>query len=423
MNIGIIGLGYVGIQLALALGQRYRTVGFDLDSSKIEAYQSGIDKTGEVSAGQFSTAHNLVFSSESKDLAGCDIYIVAVPTPVDDSNRPDFEPLLKASETVGHVMVSGVTVIYESTVYPGATEEICIPTLERVSGLKWKEHFHVGYSPERINPGDEAHTLQSITKVVSGDDKKTLKIVSDLYTSIVPAGVYEASSIQVAEAAKVIENTQRDLNIALVNELSMIFDRLGLDTSEVLQAAGSKWNFLPFKPGLVGGHCIGVDPYYLTFKAQGMGHEPQVILAGRRINDTMGVFVAGKILDLLASSSQKGKVSVNVLGVTFKENCSDTRNSQVFSLIKFLEEHDIEVCVADPLADPASVRRDHGIEMLPIDQISPASALVIAVPHQVFGNGDELISRLIYRSGVFVDVKSAYRDAVVNRPDLTYWSL
>ncbi len=417
MNIGIIGLGYVGIQLALALGQRHRTVGFDLDLSKISAYRSGVDKTGEVSAEQFSAAHNLIFSSESEDLAGCDIYIVAVPTPVDDSNRPDFRPLLKASESVGHAMASGATIIYESTVYPGATEEICVPVLERVSGLKWKEHFHVGYSPERINPGDDAHTLQSITKVVSGDDKKTLKIISDLYTSIVPAGVYEASSIQVAEAAKVIENTQRDLNIALVNELSMIFDRLGLDT------AGSKWNFLSFTPGLVGGHCIGVDPYYLTHKAQEIGYEPQVILAGRRINDAMGIFVAGKTLALLAEADQKQGLSVNVLGVTFKENCSDTRNSQVFSLVKHLRDHDIEVYVADPLADPVSVERDHGIELVPIDQLSPASALVIAVPHQVFGNGEELISMLTYRTGILVDVKSAYRNAVVNRSNLTYWSL
>ena len=423
MNIGIIGLGYVGIQLALALGQRHRTVGFDLDLSKISAYRSGVDKTGEVSAEQFSAAHNLIFSSESEDLAGCDIYIVAVPTPVDDSNRPDFRPLLKASESVGHAMASGATIIYESTVYPGATEEICVPVLERVSGLKWKEHFHVGYSPERINPGDDAHTLQSITKVVSGDDKKTLKIISDLYTSIVPAGVYEASSIQVAEAAKVIENTQRDLNIALVNELSMIFDRLGLDTSEVLQVAGSKWNFLSFTPGLVGGHCIGVDPYYLTHKAQEIGYEPQVILAGRRINDAMGIFVAGKTLALLAEADQKQGLSVNVLGVTFKENCSDTRNSQVFSLVKHLRDHDIEVYVADPLADPVSVERDHGIELVPIDQLSPASALVIAVPHQVFGNGEELISKLTYRSGILVDVKSTYRDAVATNLNLTYWSL
>ena len=317
----------------------------------------------------------------------------------------------------------GVTVIYESTVYPGATEEICIPVLEQVSGLKWKEHFHVGYSPERINPGDDTHTLQSITKVVSGDDKNTLKTISDLYTSIVPAGVYEASSIQVAEAAKVIENTQRDLNIALVNELSMIFDRLELDTSEVLQAAGSKWNFLPFTPGLVGGHCIGVDPYYLTHKAQEIGYEPQVILAGRRINDAMGLFVAGKTLALLAEADQTQGLSVNVLGVTFKENCSDTRNSQVFSLVKHLRDHDTEVYVGDPLADPVLVERDHGIELVPIARLSPASALVIAVPHQMFGTGEELISKLTYSDGILVDVKSAYRDVVANRPDFTYWSL
>jgi len=320
-------------------------------------------------------------------------------------------------------MTSGATVIYESTVYPGATEEICVPVLEQVSGLKWKKHFHVGYSPERINPGDDAHTLQSITKVVSGDDNKTLKIISDLYTSIVPAGVYEASSIQVAEAAKVIENTQRDLNIALVNELAMIFDRLGLDTSEVLKTAGSKWNFLPFTPGLVGGHCIGVDPYYLTHKAQEIGYNSQVILAGRRINDTMGIFVAEKTLALLAEADHAQGLSVNVLGVTFKENSSDTRNSQVFSLVKHLRDHDIEVYVADPLVDPVSVERDHGIELVPIDQLSPASALIIAVPHQVFGNGKELISKLTYPTGILVDVKSTYRDAVATKVNLTYWSL
>ena len=423
MKIGIIGLGYVGIQLAVAFGQKIDTVGFDPDQHKIEAYKSGVDQTGEVTPSRFESALNTRYTYDISDLVGCEVYIIAVPTPVDNLNKPDFGPLLKASETVGHVMASGATVIYESTVYPGATEEICIPVLERVSGLKWKDHFHVGYSPERINPGDHAHTLRSITKVVSGDDNKTLKTISDLYASIVPAGVYEASSIRVAEAAKVIENTQRDLNIALVNELAVIFDRLGLDTNEVLQAAGSKWNFLPFTPGLVGGHCIGVDPYYLTYKAQEIGYEPQVILAGRRINDAMGIYVAGKILDLLASSSEKRKVSVNVLGVTFKENCSDIRNSQVFSLVKHLQEHDIQVCVVDPLADPFSVRRDHGIELLPMDQVSPASALVIAVPHQVFGSGEEVISKLIYSDGILIDVKSAYRDVVGNWPHLTYWSL
>ena len=288
MKIGIIGLGYVGVQLAVAFGEKFHTVGFDPNQSKVTSYRAGIDQTGEVTTNQFRAADRATYSADNKDLIGCGIYIVAVPTPVDHLNQPDLEPLLKASKTVGQVMSSGATVIYESTVYPGATEEICVPVLEHVSGLKWRQEFHVGYSPERINPGDSLHTLQRITKVVAGDDKETLDKVSSLYAAIVPAGVHEVSSIRVAEAAKVIENTQRDLNIALVNEFSMIFDRLGLDTTEVLEAAGSKWNFLPFTPGLVGGHCIGVDPYYLTHKAQEIGYEPQVILAGRRINDSMG---------------------------------------------------------------------------------------------------------------------------------------
>ena len=423
MKIGIVGLGYVGLQLAVAFGQRFDTVGYDPDGEKIEAYRSGIDRTGEVTATQFKLALNVHYTPDINDLVGCTVFIVAVPTPVDDSNQPDFEPLLTASETVGKVMNSGAIVVYESTVYPGATEEICIPVLESVSKFKWKDHFHVGYSPERINPGDHAHNLQSITKVVSGDDEKTLKIISNLYAAIVPAGVHEVSSIRVAEAAKVIENTQRDLNIALVNELSIIFDRMGLDTTEVLQAAGSKWNFLPFTPGLVGGHCIGIDPYYLTYKAQEIGYEPQVILAGRRINDAMGIFVAEKILGLLANASQKGNPSVNVLGVTFKEDCSDIRNSQVFSLVKHLQDHDVQVFVSDPLADPIVVERDHGIELVPIDQLLPANALVITVPHQVFGKGEALISKLTYSSGILVDVKSNYRDAVATKPDLTYWSL
>ena len=423
MKIGIVGLGYVGIQLALALSDKYETVGFDRDLSKIEAYKLGIDRTGEVTKSQFSAAGKIIYSTNYEDLASSGIYIIAVPTPVNHLNQPNFEPLLTASEIVGQVIDSGAIVVYESTVYPGATEEICVPVLERVSGLKWKEHFHVGYSPERINPGDDAHTLQSITKVVSGDDKKTLKIISDLYASIVPAGVYEASSIRVAEAAKVIENTQRDLNIALVNELAVIFDRLGLDTTEVLQAAGSKWNFYPFTPGLVGGHCIGVDSYYLTHKAQMAGYQPEVILAGRRINDSMGIFVAEKTLELLAEVDQEKGLSVSVLGATFKEDCSDTRNSQVFSLVKHLRDHNVEVYVADPLANLVSVERDHGISLVPLDQLSPANAVVIAVPHQVFGSGRELVGKILRRPGIVVDVKSAYRDELVDEPELTYWSL
>ncbi|HIA77464.1 MAG TPA: nucleotide sugar dehydrogenase [Gammaproteobacteria bacterium] len=422
-KIGIIGLGYVGVQLAVAFGQKFHTLGFDPDQSKVESYRAGIDQTGEVTTNQFRAADKVTYSADNKDLIGCDIYIVAVPTPVDHLDQPDFEPLLKASKTVGQVMSSGATVIYESTVYPGATEEICVPVLEQVSGLKWRQEFHVGYSPERINPGDLLHTLQRVTKVVAGDDKEALDRISSLYASIVPAGVYEVSSIRVAEAAKVIENTQRDLNIALVNEFAMIFDRLGLDTTEVLEAAGSKWNFLPFTPGLVGGHCIGVDPYYLTHKAQMIGYEPQVILAGRRINDTMSIFVAEKILELLGKATRGATLSVNVLGVTFKENCSDTRNSQVFALVKHLVDHDVKVRVADPLADPIIVSRDHGIDLLPVDELPESTVLVIAVPHKAFGPGQNLVDKILERSGILVDVKAAYRHILSCRSDLTYWSL
>jgi len=423
MKIGIIGLGYVGIQLAVAFGQKIDIVGFDPDKRKIEAYKAGIDRTGEVPRSQFKAAEKTTYSFNSKDLVGCSIYIIAVPTPVDKLDKPDFEPLLKASETVGEVLDAGSIVIYESTVYPGATEEICVPVIERVSGLKWKHDFHVGYSPERINPGDSAHTLQSITKVVSGDDEETLRKISDLYASIVPAGVHEVSSIRVAEAAKVIENTQRDLNVALVNELAMIFDRLGLDTIEVLQAAGSKWNFLAFTPGLVGGHCIGVDPYYLTHKAQMIGYQPEVILAGRRINDSMGKFVAEKTLELLAIGRHESKPSVNVVGVTFKENCTDTRNSQVFELVQRLRDSDIDVFVADPLADPIAVLEEQGLDLIPVEQLKPVEALIIAVPHQVLGPGRELVRKTLTSPGIVIDVKSAYRDILSDEPDLTYWSL
>ena len=423
MKVGIIGLGYVGVQLAVALGKRLVTVGFDPDETKINSYKAGIDQTGEVLQSQFESAPKTIYTTNINDLWDCQVYIVAVPTPVDHLNQPDFEPLLKASRTVGQMMRPGVTVIYESTVYPGATEEICVPVLERESGLKWRQEFHVGYSPERINPGDSLHTLQRIPKVVAGDDKETLDKISSLYASIVPAGVHEVSSIRVAEAAKVIENTQRDLNIALVNEFAIIFDRLELDTTEVLAAAGSKWNFLPFTPGLVGGHCIGVDPYYLTHKAKMIGYEPQVILAGRRINDTMSIFVAEKILELLGKAARGATLSVNVLGVTFKENCSDTRNSQVFALVKHLVDHDVKVCVADPLADPILVSRDHGVDLLPVDELPESTVLVIAVPHKAFGSGKDLVDKVLERPGILVDIKAAYRDDLVDKPDLTYWSL
>src|SRR5690606_7716208 len=294
MKIAIVGLGYVGIQLATALGRHYDTVGFDLDGRKLKAYRNGVDPAGEVTSEKLARAARLTFTQDAGGMAGCDVFIVAVPTPIDEARRPDFGPLVAASRTVGSVMGRGSLVVYESTVYPGATEEVCVPVLEQVSGLKWRDDFHVGYSPERINPGDREHTLEKITKVVSADDAVSLETVRAIYASVVEAGVHVAPSIRVAEAAKVIENTQRDLNIALVNELAVIFERMGISTREVLDAAATKWNFLPFRPGLVGGHCIGVDPYYLTHKAQALGYHPEVILAGRRINDNMGKFVAEK---------------------------------------------------------------------------------------------------------------------------------
>ena len=424
-KIGIVGLGYVGIQLAIAFGKERDTIGFDPDRSKIHAYRSGVDRTGELTSTQLSVAKRLTYTDNAEDLAGCSIFVVAVPTPVDEANQPELSPLVAASRTVGLALNQGDIVVYESTVYPGVTEEVCIPILEEVSGLTWKQDFHVGYSPERINPGDPTHVLSTIVKVVAGDDEETLDTVATLYASVVPAGVYRASSIRVAEAAKVIENTQRDLNIALVNELALIFDRLGIDTQEVLEAAGSKWNFLPFKPGLVGGHCIGVDPYYLTHKAQLIGYEPQVILAGRRINDGMGLFVAEKIIELMAQSGVDHDGSVNVLGVTFKENCSDTRNSQVFDLVKYLQKNGIRASVCDPLADDDSVKLDQDITLIPIEQLQVSPVLIVAVPHRNFGSGQDLVRKFLPKQepGLFIDVKSAYRDVPDENPGLTYWSL
>ena len=424
-KIGIVGLGYIGIQLAVTFGKERDTIGFDPDCSKIDAYRSGVDTTGELTGADLAGAKRLTYTDNGEDLSGCGIFVVAVPTPVNETNQPEFSPLVAASRTVGSVLDQGGIVIYESTVYPGATEEICIPVLEEVSGLKWKQDFHVGYSPERINPGDPEHVLSTIVKVVAGDDEATLDRVATLYESVIPAGVHRASSIRVAEAAKVIENTQRDLNIALVNELALIFDRLGIDTQEVLEAAGSKWNFLPFKPGLVGGHCIGVDPYYLTHKAQMIGYEPQVILAGRRINDGLGLFVAEKIIELMAQSGVENDGGINLLGVTFKENCSDTRNSQVFDLVKYLQTNGINVSVCDPLADGGSVIQEQNIALIPIEQLEVAPVLIVAVPHRNFGSGQDLVRKFLpnQKTSLFIDVKSAYRDVAGENPRLTYWSL
>lgn len=425
MKIGIIGLGYVGIQLAVGLGRKHHVIGLDLDARKVTDYQAGHDATGEVSKDQLRAADHLEFTTQPTDLRGCEVFIVAVPTPVDSMRNPDFGPLLSASRTVGSVMAPGATVVYESTVYPGATEEVCVPELEKNSGLTWKKDFSVGYSPERINPGDPEHTLATITKVVSADNDETLDMLASLYGEVVPAGTHRAPSIQVAEAAKVIENTQRDLNIALINELAVLFDQLSINTRDVLDAAGSKWNFLPFTPGLVGGHCIGVDPYYLTHKAQMVGYQPEVILAGRRINDSMAQFVADKVMKLIAEEGiTASEASVNVLGVTFKENCPDTRNSQVFSLIQALQGFGLKVSVADPRADPSSVLDETGVQLKSIDELEPAAVTLLAVPHrELCDEGYNWIRSITKRPGIFVDLQAVFRVSAADDQALRYWSL
>ena len=384
-TIAVVGLGYVGLPLAVAFGRKYRTIGFDLSQHKIDNYRRHCDPTGEVSSEELKAAVHLSVGSDPAALAEADFIVVAVPTPVDIAHQPDFSPLVGASQSVGRHMKRGAIVVFESTVYPGATEEVCIPIMERESGMKWKQDFFVGYSPERINPGDKERTLTRITKVVSGDTPETLERVAEIYGSIITAGVYKASSLKVAEAAKVIENTQRDLNIALMNELAIIFDRLGIDTLEVLQAAGTKWNFLPFRPGLVGGHCIGVDPYYLTTKAEMVGYHPQVILAGRRINDGMGKFVAEQTVKHLVRNgwTVKGK-PVIVLGLTFKEDCPDLRNSRVIDVIRELESYGAEVHVHDPVADPAEAMHEYGVQLETWEDLPQAAAIVGAVAHRPF---------------------------------------
>ncbi len=425
MKIAIIGLGYVGIQLAVGLGRQHTVVGFDLNDTKVRAYRSGEDPTGEVSEEQLQRAANLEFTTEPGDLNSCDVYIVAVPTPVDAACNPDFGPLISASRIVGHAMNPGAIVVYESTVYPGATEEVCVPQLESASGFTWKKDFSVGYSPERINPGDPEHTLATITKVVSADNDETLEVLAKLYSEVVPAGIHRASSIRVAEAAKVIENTQRDLNIALVNELAVLFDQLDLNTRDVLDAAGSKWNFLPFKPGLVGGHCIGVDPYYLTHKAEMVGYHPEVILAGRRINDSMSHFVAAKTLRLMTQVGIRvAGTSVNVLGVTFKENCPDIRNSQVFSMIRELESFGLNAAVMDPRADIDLVLDEYGVQLISIDQAEPAPITILAVPHTEFcQKGFAWVRSITQMPGLLIDLQSVLREPAAADTALTYWSL
>jgi UDP-N-acetyl-D-glucosamine/UDP-N-acetyl-D-galactosamine dehydrogenase len=424
-KVAVVGLGYVGLPLAVAFGGKIDVIGFDVNEKKVANILRGVDPTREMSNAELKTASGLSCTTNPEKLGEADIVIIAVPTPIDTAHQPDFLPLRSASETVGKHMKRGVTVVYESTVYPGATEEVCVPILERESGMKWRTDFHVGYSPERINPGDKSHRLETIVKIVAGDDAETTEKLARLYELVVRAGVHRASSIKVAEAAKVIENTQRDLNIALMNELAIIFNRLGLDTLEVLEAAGTKWNFLPFRPGLVGGHCIGVDPYYLTHKAEKIGYHSQVILAGRRINDGMGIYVAQQtVKHMIAQGRQISGAKVNLLGLTFKEDCPDVRNTRVVDLIHELHSYGIEVAVHDPAADAAEALHEYGIRLVSWQDLQPADALILAVAHKEFLalSGEALNSKMT-KPACLVDVKSKLDLNALKKAGVAVWRL
>lgn len=392
IKIGVIGLGYVGLPLAVEFGKKIDTIGFDINKGRIKELEAGYDRTLEVEDEDMKGAIKLSYTSKLNDLKACNYYIVTVPTPIDKNKRPDLTPLIKASESVGKVLSKGDIVIYESTVYPGATEEECVPVLEKHSGLKFNKDFYCGYSPERINPGDKVHTFTTIKKVTAGSTPEVGKKVDELYKKVVTAGTHMASSIKVAEAAKVIENSQRDINIAFVNELAVIFNRMGIDTLEVLEAAGTKWNFLPFRPGLVGGHCIGVDPYYLTHKAQEIGYNPEIILAGRRLNDNMGSFVAGQIVKLMIKKEQRIAGSrALILGITFKENCPDIRNSRVIDIIRELTEFGVHIDTFDPWANPKEVKEEYGIKLISKEELDASGeygAIVLAVAHDKFADLD-----------------------------------
>jgi UDP-N-acetyl-D-glucosamine/UDP-N-acetyl-D-galactosamine dehydrogenase len=424
-TVAVLGLGYVGLPVAVAFGRQRPTIGYDLNRKRVENLKHRVDATGELSSAELAEARYWHATSDPAELAAADFIIVAVPTPINDARQPDLRPLQSASETVGRHMKPGATVIYESTVYPGCTEEVCVPILERASGMRWRQDFHVGYSPERINPGDREHTFTRILKIVSGDDEATLERIASLYGSVVKAGVHRAPSIRVAEAAKVIENTQRDLNIAFVNELAIIFERLGIDTHEVLKAAGTKWNFLPFRPGLVGGHCIGVDPYYLTYRAELAGYHPEVILAGRRINDAMGPHVARKTVQQMIHAGRNIKgARVNVLGLTFKENVPDIRNSRVIDIIRELHEFGVETFVHDPMVAPGDALHEYGVRLAEWDTLPAADALILAVPHRQFLElaPAELMKKVV-RRGCVIDVKAILDAEAFRREGLTVWRL
>lgn len=423
--VGIIGLGYVGLPLAITFGKKCKTIGYDLNRDAVQNYRKGIDHNNEVDTAGFEAAKLLSFTDDPEELSDADFLIIAVPTPIDHANQPNLRPLLGATSIAGKYMKRGATVIFESTVYPGATEEACVPVLEKTSGLKWKQDFNVGYSPERINPGDKEHTLTKITKIVSGDTPESLKAVSALYDSIIEAGIYPVPTIKEAEAAKVIENTQRDLNIALINELAIIFDRLNIDTLNVLEAAGSKWNFLPFRPGLVGGHCIGVDPYYLTHKAESTGYNPQVILAGRRINDNMGKFIAEKTVKMMLKAKLEiNNSKVGIFGLTFKEDCPDLRNSRVINIIKELNDYGIETVIHDPAVQPQDAKKNVGITLTPAEDFKNLAALIIAVPHKEFRDQSlDYFTKTLTKNGCLIDVKSMLGVASIEDKNINFWRL
>jgi UDP-N-acetyl-D-galactosamine dehydrogenase len=423
-KIGVVGLGYVGLPLALALGRVFPgTVGFDISEEKVRTLLSGEDPTSDGFDSEIQ-ASSINFTTDAKQLGECDVVIVAVPTPIDENRQPDLSPLIRASQTVGRNLKRGAVVVFESTVYPGVTEEVCGPVIEQESGFSRGCDFFLGYSPERINPGDKERTLEKIVKVVAGESPEVTDTLASVYGAVVQAGLFKASSIRVAEAAKVIENTQRDLNIALMNELSIIFDRMGIRTKDVLDAAGTKWNFLKFTPGLVGGHCIGVDPYYLTAKAQQLGYHPQVIWAGRRINDDMGRFIAQRTVKLMihAGLPLKG-ARIGILGVTFKENVTDTRNSRVPDIAHELAEFGVTTLIHDPLADPDTVREEYGLELSPLSELRNLQGLIVAVGHsQIQSDGAAALSERVVPGGVFVDIKSVFDPEAVPST-LSYWSL
>ncbi len=425
LNIAVIGLGYVGLPLAVEFGKKFNVVGFDIDSFRVKELQGGYDRTNELNESELSYLDKIKITTDKEDISGSDIFIITVPTPVDKNNKPNLEPLISASKIAGSLLKKNSLVIYESTVFPGCTEEICVPILEESSKLKYNSEFFCGYSPERINPSDKEHTFTSITKIVSGSNEKTLNIVDMLYRSVVSAGTYRASSIKIAESAKVIENTQRDINIAIINELALIFDRLNINTSEVLEAASTKWNFLSFKPGLVGGHCIGVDPYYLTHKAIEVGYHPEIILAGRKINDNMGVFIAEKtISEVVSKNINPINAKIAIMGLAFKENCPDYRNTKVLTIIEKLNDYNCQISIVDNWVIKKDVKNNLNIDLLSISQITKQDAIIIAVGHREYCNFRlEDWRKMLKPNGVIIDVKSLYDSKMFSNTSFSYWSL